>query len=441
MKNTKLLFGALILFFNIRTYAETVSFEALWKQIDSKSPVKEALDSQQQSVQEAKSRSERHWLPKIYLDAKTFNTNDPAQSFFGILQQRKVDPMNDFGADVLNHPDAENYTRAAVGLDWGLYEGGMKQSQVEVYNFSEESIKASANQAQIDQYSQVALAYGSLAVLQSQTEKLNLILIELNKLIKSYQIGQKSNPVGYSGLLGMKSLYNRIAGLIEQYAAQKQSYEKSLKIMGAKSEKITVENVNSIKFIERYLTSKNFDLFSYKQQAAEADAKASLSMAEMEKARFLPRVGAFAENYLFVGKRDTANGYTVGLYLQWSLFDPSDFGKYKEALLKAKSVEKMSKALLQQENVEKTMFTESEKALSSNLKLVQDSDMLMTEQMKVATTLFRNGSMSALQLVEILNRRADLIVQQSEIEIHLIKNAASKISRTNFILPKTEGVQ
>ena len=441
MKNTKIFLGLLIFTLNQSLHAELISFESAWKQISLNSPLKEAYDLQIQSTLQAQSRSNRHWLPKLYIDAKAFNTNDPGQEFFGILEQRKVDPMTDFGADSLNHPDVSSFSRAAVGIDWALYEGGMKMGLSDVYDYSSRSQKAMAAQANLDLYSQAATAYGSLAIIQRQAEKLESISIELSKLIKSYQIGQKSNPVGYSGLLGMKSLSNRITGLIEQYKAQKQAYEKSLKILGVKEDKIAVENLNSLKFIERYLNVKSSEAFSYKQQSAQAEAKAAQSMAEMEKARFLPRIGAFAENYLFSGKRDTANGYTAGLYLQWSIFDPSDFGKYKESQLKAQAAEKMSQALLQQENAEKAALEESEKALNTNLRLIQDSDLLMSEQMKMATTLFRNGSMSALQLVEILNRRTDLIIQQNEIEINLIKNASSKVLKSNFNENLSQGAQ
>jgi hypothetical protein len=47
-------------------------------------------------------------------------------------------------------------------------------------------------------------------------------------------------------------------------------------------------------------------------------------------------------------------------------------------------------------------------------------------------TLFRNGSINALQIVEILSRRADLITQQGEAELGLIKVGSQVITKQKF---------
>lgn len=420
----------ILLFLSLDIHAEMVTFNEIWSQIRTNSPAQQAAELQIHAAEEASSRASRHWLPRLYLDVKVYRTNDPGQSLMGLLQQRQIQ-ANDFNPNLLNRPDATTYSRGALGLDLPLFEGGMKTAQAALYQNTVSAQKSAAKQTQIDQYAVVGKSYGSIIVLKNQIEKLNAISVEIQKLIKSYQIGQKSNPVGYSGLLGMRSLSNRITGLLEHYKSQQNAYYGTLNEMGYKNSNWTTENLRIQKFIEKYLTSIT-DSTSNKVQSSIENIKVAQNIAEMEKARFMPRLGAFAEGYLFNGNRDAADGYMAGLYLQWNLFDPSDFGKLKEARLKTLSGEKQVQALIQQEKSEKIIADESDKAMRINLSLIEDSDKLLSEQMNVASTLFRNGSISALQLVEILNRRTDLIAQQNELEMNLIKTVSDKITKYDF---------
>lgn len=414
--------------------AQSVSFEEIWTQIRTTSPAREAAYLSTESLSEGERRVSRHWLPHVYLDARTYRTNDPGNVFFGLLEQRKVD-STDFSPNSLNHPDTMTFTRGALGVEMPLYEGNMKMNQQALYEHALQAQSATSEQIEVEQFSRVSQAYGSLAVLVNQIQKLADIDKEMTKLIESYKIGQKSNPVGYSGLLGMKSLANRVTGLLEQYRAQQKGYFNSLREMGFNRNQWAPEPFDSTAFAERYLGSAFEDRESRFIIAGRENAKVNQKMADMEKARFLPRFGAVAESYLFVGARDTSNGYAAGVYLQWNLFDPSDFGKHKEAQLKAMASEKQVEAMIQQENAERNSLQEQNRAMKINLKLLLDSDQLLHEQMKVATTLFRNGSISALQLVEILNRRTDLVVQQSELELSHINVASTAITKTNFQIP------
>lgn len=412
--------------------AETLSFAEVWQKVVESSSAQEGSRLKTQAAEAGLSRAERHWLPRVYLNAQSYQTNDPGNSFFGLLEQRKVG-SSDFSPDSLNHPDAQILTRGALGVDLALYEGGMKQTQVEMYNHIAAAERLGASQVAIEQYVQSGLAYGSIAAIRKQRAKLEQLNDELSKLIKNYQLGQKSNPVGYSGLLGMKSLANRVAGLIDQLGAQEKASFSALREMGVKESNWEPQSLDARAFIDRYLNLQaRSDSNSYKTLAG-GEAVQALSQAScMERSRYLPRIGAFAESYVFNGSRDTANGYTGGLYLQWSLFDPSDFGKYQEAKLAAMAKEKFNQAEAQQESAERAGLKEAESAMRANLARLDDSDHLLTEQNHVSSTLFRNGSINALQFVEILNRRTDLIAQQSEAEIALLKTSAEKAKRTRF---------
>lgn len=422
--------------FNVNNlYAtETVALKTVWEKIKSESPAQQAASFAKQSLEESSGRAQRHWLPRLYLDARAYQTNDPGNSFFGILEQRKIE-QTDFAPNTLNHPDAATYTRGALGLDLPLYEGGFKSNQLSAVKHQLKSQEHQVTQLEVDQYASVVQSYGSIAVLITQKEKLSEVKNEIEKLLKNYQVGQKSNPVGYSGLLGMRSLLNRVSGLLEQNTAQLSALGAVLNTMGWNKSDWSPEKTDAVTFTDKFLSQHEAKNNSAKLNSLKEEALAVQDMAKMQKARFLPRIGAFAESSMFNGSRDTANNYTAGVYLQWNLFDPADFGKFKESNLQSMAYNKKVEAINQQETAERVGLVESQKAIKSNLKLLSESDHLLKEQMQVATTLFKNGSISALQFVEILNRRTDLISQESELELGLIKSSAENISKFDFKIP------
>lgn len=422
-----------ILAYGLTTNADSLSFKEVWQKVRESSPAQEGARLQVQSAEAALSRANNHWLPRIYIDAKTYQTNDPGSVFFGQLEQRKIE-ASDFSVDTLNHPDTLTFTRGALGLDLPLYEGGMKKAQVATFQHVATAEKFNALQIEIEQYAQSSLAYGSIASIQKNKAKLKELNEQIAQLLKGYQLGQKSNPVGYSGLLGMKSLANRIAGLIEFYEAQEKANYSALKEMGVRESNWIPQAFDARNFVNQYLktanTLKSSD--SFKTQARNESTQAAAQSSNIDKARYLPRVGAFAETYTFNGNRDTASGYTAGVYLQWNLFDPSDYGKYKESKLKAMAIERFNRANSMQENAQRSALVASDESLRANLARLDESDKLLSEQIRVSSTLFKNGSINALQFVEILNRRTDLITQQSETEISLLRTSAEQIQKTEF---------
>jgi outer membrane protein TolC len=143
----------------------------------------------------------------------------------------------------------------------------------------------------------------------------------------------------------------------------------------------------------------------------------------------------FAEGYMFNGDRDTANGYTAGLYLQWNLFNPADYGTLKEARLKSMAAEKYSEAMEQRERAEGKALEKAITAYKENLQLLNDSQKILAEQTQVTETLFKNGSINALQFVEVLSRRADVVDNQTEASLGLLKASSEGIVKTRFELP------
>jgi outer membrane protein TolC len=411
-------------------WSQTMTFQSLWAEIRKNSTALESSHYQTESAKASQSKAARHWLPRLYVDAKSFQTNDPGSSFFGLLQQRSV-LASDFNPDSINHPETKTYTRAALGIDLPLFEGGFKSALSNVMDSALHAQKYSEQQNEVELYSQVANLFATIAITEKQQNKFLNLKSTIEKLLKNYQLGQRSNAVGYSGLLGMKSLLNRITGLMSQNQAQINSYYKTIEQLGLSQKNWKPNFSDGLSFSEKYLTASPSGL-SYKTLALKENVLASENTVNMQQARFLPKVGAFAESSLFNSDRDTANAYMAGLYLQWNLFDPADFGSKNEFRLKSIATQKYSESMEKQEIAEKNGLTESLNSYKENLKLINDSDKILEEQTKMSESLFRNGSINALQFVEILNRRADLITQQNEIEVGLVQTASKFITLQAF---------
>lgn len=58
----------------------------------------------------------------------------------------------------------------------------------------------------------------------------------------------------------------------------------------------------------------------------------------------------------------------------------------------------------------------SDATLTGNRKLLLESEQLLSEQARVAFRLFQSGSIQALQLAEVLNRRVDLVLSLKRLD-------------------------
>jgi len=408
--------------------AETLSFPKIWQQVDSGSAAEESSRLMMQSASEAKERASRHWLPRIYLDARTYGSNDPGAAFMGLLEQRSLQ-QTDFNPDSINHPGNHLYSRAALGLDLPLYQGGMGVAQVDVGGAAVAAKTEEAEQVRLDQYAEAGKAYASLAALDRGLKSLGEVQASVERLHKRYQLGTKSNPVGYSGALGMKALGQRLEALIQQYSAQKQAILAELREFGVAASSWSPEAIPAPAFADRYFELQAAPAGSHRLESLKSMAEMSEKSVALEKGKFLPQLGVFAEGYGFNGVRDTATGYSAGLYLRWSLFNPAEYGAVTEAKLKAASAERYAEASGQEERAELVGLRLSLQALRGNIGILQETEQVLREQANVTETLFKNGSINALQFVEVVSRRADLAVQQLEADLSFLKLSAQAFAK------------
>lgn len=408
--------------------AEVVDFRMVWSEVRGSASGLKAAESAKIAQESDSQSARRHWLPRVYLGAKVYQTNDPGASFFGLLSERAVTSA-DFDPARLNHPDGKTYAMGSLGVDLPLYEGGMRSAngdmQKELLAAADEHVRVT----EIQHYAEAARMYGTFLAERDREQRLLRVREDLDELLKKYELGSKANPVGYSGLLGLKTLRNRVVGLLAEARAKTLALGRGLEAMGfRRAEAWTPEKINVLDFVATYLREAE-SADSARVREAQLKAGSMERVVQMEAARTLPRVGVFGEQSFAAGDRDRANGYTAGLYLQWNIFDPNDSGRSSTARERAISARYQVDAMAANERAEGQAMAAAAQALEENLKLMVSSEELLEEQAKVASTLFRNGSISALQMVEVASRRTDLIVGRSEAELRLVEVKAERVKR------------
>jgi outer membrane protein TolC len=403
------------------TWANAVdeaNFESLWAKMKTQSLHIKAQESEKEASDEGHSRAQRHWLPRAYLGSSMFETNDPTQIFFNNLGQRSVE-QTDFMLGNLNNPDREKFRFTTIGVDLPLYEGGFKASQVDMLSLMIKANQEELKAKKTSEYTELTKNYISYASIKKLLASLDDLKNKTEAIVNRYQVGDRSNLVGHSGLLGLKGVQNRILGLSALFHSLKNSNQDWF------HEKLQVSlSANEVSELKTFLDEKyqivsssgiSTALLAQKYKAQTLD-----EVISMERARFLPRVGLFGQMNQYQGDRDTATAHAVGLYLQWDLFNPDSYGRVSQAKLKAISAENKIKAYEQDEKIGRQKLTSLKETLETNLKLLDESEKLLGEQTQNMMNLFKNGMINALQLAEVVNRRVDILENKQKLEAQYI---------------------
>lgn len=407
-------------------------FEKIWQSVSNRSLYLKSSEESVLATEKNKTRTSKHWLPTLYATGSTYLTNDPGANMFGLLSERSI-TQSDFMPDKLNHPGSNVFTKGAIGVNMPLYEGGMKSSVAKASEFQYEAKKLEDSSNKVQLYGEVAKSYFTIKSLERFDSEIGKIRSTLDSIIGRYQLGNKSNMLGYSGLLGLRSLKNRILAITDETQAKHTAYLKSLEELNGETIHLNKkEDANYLSDVNRYLsTNQNEYKESDKVKALNQNALAANEIIAAEKSRNLPRVGVFAESYAFNGKRNTDTGFSTGLYVNWNLFSGNDIGASDEALHKSHAAKYFAEANSQKEKIEFNSLTEMENTLVKTLETLSESQKLLDEQTVVANNLFKNGMINALQLTEVLSRRVDLLKSKSDVELNLVETKAKKIQLTN----------
>lgn len=411
--------------FSSLAHADELSFEEIWQKIEREAPALKSLQSEVSASDQADTRATLTWLPRIYTLARAYSTNDPAASFFGNLSQRQI-TNSDFDPSTLNHPASHLYKQGSIGLDLPLFEGGARLAQIKGASATLKAKSWEFTSLKNKLFAEAAVYYSSLLALTEQKRQVEALTASTESILSSYKVGTQSNPVGYSGLLGLKNLKNRLTGLLADIDAKISIQKLHLAEMSLDlpaSWKPKADRAKS--FVDRYLSPTEETPKPSALQSAELHVQAIDQMGNIERSKYLPRLGVFAQGDLTSGNRDTSTSYTAGAYLQWDLFSPANYGVVSQARYTAQAAQASLEAIRRNLKSQRESAKAALKALQLNLKLLDESVDLLEKQTKTAKNLFQSGALNALQLAELLNRRADLIENRTRTELTLAETQAS----------------
>lgn len=420
-------------------HATSLSFPSLWEELKKSSVTLESAQSAEETSYYQSKEASLHWIPQLGVSGRLFRTQDPSLVFISQLNQRALQ-TNDFNPDTLNHPQSATFTQLSAGLDFPLFEGLSKRAQAKAQDQLYQAQQKNTQQAFIQEYTSLAKSYLGLVGTQQSIKQLHALQQQTQNLLQQYKVGSAENPVGYSGKLGLQNTNLRIESTLNQIEqeqfSQTQWIQQKIKIeppliseLKAQSFDAFLQELNSI------LPKQDLIKPSLQEESARLQATASDYAITAERARFLPKVGLFAQQNFTYGSRSFASAYAAGLYLQWNLLDSQSLYKTKIARVHSSQVQAQARSVEQESQIQRIQLISTEELLQKNSTLLIQSEKLLHEQILTAFKLFKSGSISALQLSEVLNRRIDLILQMHTLRDQWIQTRTQQALLTQPQLP------
>ena len=410
------------------------SFQELWEITQNQAPEIRSAQDELKSAEIHERRMSRHWYPHLFLDAKAFTTNDPTMTFISNLGQRRIEG-SDFVPAALNFPSSQIFERASIAIDLPLYEGGLKKALSESSYQTTSAKRYELATQKSAKYSDLAKAYASLISLKTTQNELNQIQKQVEDILSQYSIGNKSNPVGYSGLLGLQGLQNRIKSSILEMDAQLYTHREEVRLSAPTlAEDWSPQPQSLVNFLNQHLQLKDLSQETIPSSVRSLQFVASSieRLRAFEKSRFLPKVGLFGSGDLYGGNRRVGTSYTAGAYLQWNLFSGTDYGALEQAELNTSAAQARADGLNQKVQLEISAAKKANQAFLRSLELIDQSSKLLEEQVQVSKKLFQNGAIQALQLVEVLSRRVDQTLARNEVELGLAQSHITQFKHLNL---------
>lgn len=394
------------------------SFHQIWKQIWNEAEILKAARLNKESAEIASERAERHWFPRLKLEGRA-GTSDLGGAFLmNQLGTRKIEAA-DFSTQTLNSPGQTSFQQASVGIELPLYEGGSGVAASSAAKWAHDSRVSATKGTYQEVYANAVAAYMKyLSHIQALKQATHLVE-NADQLLKGYRLGDRSNPVGYSGWLALKSARNQLSTVVAGLETQAQSGTitlaelSGLPISRLREIFVTAQATSVKGLLAQILSSAtpsggSQEISSHRTNELRALQRASVEKIEIERARYLPQLGLFGQTDWAANSRGSGSGVTAGAYLRWSLA-PTDWEVAKESRLTALAAEAQSRALEGQTVAQREISMNAAKTAELAVSLTEENQRFLEEQWDVASRLFRNGSMNAQQMADLLQRRVQVL--------------------------------
>ncbi len=398
---------------------KTLNFKSIWEMIKVNSPMRKAAVKEEMAAKIRKNRQAKHWFPRIYAEMRGYRTNDPGMNLMSKMGTGSVE-YNDFNPEILNDPGFHTYEMGKIGIDLPLYQGGSGVASTKALEKMAEAKKLQRKLVSLSEYSMSAAVYGRIIISRKSYREIIELEKSVDRILGNYQGGLRSNPVEYSGILGLRALKNRFKAMAGESKTKIESFRAYLEKMSGKPmpKNWTPFDEDAVKFAEIYLNVKRKDgeYRSLNTRVYDAMAQSAENMAEAQKAVYLPMIGLFSEANLYRGGSDSADSYSAGFYIRMNLLSPTDYGSVKQAKLKSEAAKSRANDAFLKETVDLKRLSSMSATLKNNIKILNESWALMEKQVVNSLRLYSRGSIKSFQMAEILSRKADLLTEMIKAE-------------------------
>jgi len=302
---------------------------------------------------------------KLDLTVMGMRSND-AGNVFGFKLQSREATFGDFGfaefdmsgrsnplpvaPKALNYPDARTHYQTKLSYMLPLYTGGKLTEYGRITKAMQVMSKYDTQKLLNEKVFQTKKAFYDISLIQNYIYNLSKIIKNINHL-ENIIVNMKKE--GYAQEIDRLEVQARLAEAQSMYNQAKLNKDLAYQFLSflLNTEVTSIKRVNDMAAMPKInlhdLENKNIDI-----QKAKLGLKISKMAVEVEKANYLPTVGAFgeygsADNSLWNDFSDK-DAYTVGVQVQWNLFnggaDNANLEKAKVNYLKVQNQVALAKS-------------------------------------------------------------------------------------------------
>jgi hypothetical protein len=421
MKNKSLF---ILLFCSVVTNsygAEQISFPKLWEMVANHSPSAKAIILEKEASNKSTERLSKYIFPTFYANSRLMATNDPGLTFMNFLNEGQV-KQEDFVPSNLNSPSNHIFNQSDVGIDYLIYDSGSRASLLSAKEHESKAIEYEQSFNLLNQYVHTFQYFSGYVLTKNYVSEIKAREINLNSIISKYQVGHKSNPVGYNGLLSLKGIQNKIDLIQLELNSNLNEIKNSLKLITGNSEMNFEPDSTSFEdLIKLYATIPENSNGSFQVSVEKENSNSLKEQVTQQKSQYLPKIGVFGQENLAVGERGSQPSYVVGAYLKYN-FSPTDFGSGDETELLALAMQKNAENIAINDSLSLEDAKNNLEKNKQKLILLNKSDEILSEQFNVLMNLYKNGNAPISQIAEIMNRRIDILNQKYLFKQEILKS-------------------
>ena len=337
-------------------------------------------------------QTEAAFLPQVSVAYSGFTTNNPLMAFGARLNQAVL-TQNDFNPDLINNPDNTSNFATRLEVQQLVFSPG-RNLQREVAKARLEAVKLQNSRTQEYLVFEVEVAYMKL---QLAHEALDVLEQTLKAALANKKLAKDNYEQGYlqrADVLAVEVRVTEVENQLQSARSQVQNASDQLAFLMSEPVRTTYLPTDSL-----LLTSPDLNQLEVSENRADiramqltADARGGLVKAA--KSAYLPRLEAFGRYELFDDGlfQGSANGYTLGASLNWSLFE----GNQRQANL-SKSQAAYDQAKLEYKQYlsqSRLEFNQARRALQdaeNKLRLIQLAMAQSQESLRIRTDRFKEG--------------------------------------------------